>query len=74
MTAHRWHSNENAVIKPFGLHDKCVVCGVRRYDYGLDEHALRSNAVAAIPCPGKPWREMSEDEIESAVAEYQSED
>ena len=69
---HRWHANSDALIKPYGLHDKCLSCGVHRYDPGAGDRALRSNAVAAGPCPQKPWRELPEETIATLIEEYQS--
>jgi hypothetical protein len=58
---HRWRANEEQV-RPFGLLDRCLACGVLRYDSLVESSAIsegrrrrgeESNAKAAGPCPGE---------------------
>ena len=60
---HRWAANEDMGVLPMGLRDRCLVCGVRRYDRLVEwsgapesrrQRAEESNARAAGPCPGAP--------------------
>lgn len=58
---HRWRANEEQV-HPFGLLDRCLACGVLRYDQlvesagvseGRRQRGRDNNERAAGPCPGE---------------------
>jgi hypothetical protein len=62
VTDHRWRANEDADIAPNTLRDRCLDCGVLRYDAlefsravgdARRERAAASNDRAASPCPGR---------------------
>lgn len=59
---HRWRANEEYRVQPFGILDRCLACGVARWDNLADSTAVsegrrkrgaESNAKAAGPCPGE---------------------
>lgn len=74
MKEHRWSANEDARIRPFGVQDRCLSCGVPRHDPMSGARALMRNAIAAGACPNKPLRELTEAEIDEAVDRYTSEE
>jgi hypothetical protein len=57
---HRWAANEDATgaIKAHSMKDRCLTCGVSRYSPLSGVIGVKSNSVAAGPCPEKPWREL----------------
>lgn len=73
MNEHRWSAKADARIRPFSLRDRCLSCGVPRDDPMPGERALMRNAIAVGPCPNKPLRELTEAEIDEAVARYTEE-
>jgi hypothetical protein len=64
---HDWSANHDADIRPFGTHDRCLSCYVLRYSPMSGMPDLRSNAVAAGPCPQQLWRDLPESEIQKQV-------
>lgn len=67
---HRWAANEDWDVKAFSLKDKCLSCGVARYNPGPHSTSDTSNGVAAGPCPQKPWRELSVEQLLMARDAY----
>lgn len=69
---HEWTANSDPDVRPFGLRDRCTVCGVLRQSHLAGERRERSDAVANGPCPQRPWRELDDEALAPYLEAWRS--